>query len=97
MRTLSTGIGKESRVPHADYSLLIVCAEAKGPLLAYVGIKITAADGKQVLDTQSEGPWLFVALPAGSYKVEATRKDGTAHSAQVDVPAEGQKVLRLAW
>lgn len=97
IRTLSTGVGKEERVAHEGYTLLIVFAESKGPLIAAVGLKITGQDGTMVLDTVSEGPWFYADLPAGTYKVQATRKDGTQRNATVTVAAKAQKILRMTW
>jgi hypothetical protein len=97
VRTLSTGIGKEERVAHEGYTLLIVCAESKGPYIAAVSLKITARDGTRVLEAVSEGPWFYADLPAGTYKVLATRKGGMQRSGSVTVAANEQKVLRLTW
>ncbi len=97
VRTLSTGVGKEERIPHEGFTLLVVFAEAKGPLLADVTVKITGQDGATVLEAVSEGPWFYADLPAGTYQVQATRKDGTQHTASVTVAAGAQQVLRLTW
>jgi len=97
VRTLSTGIGKEERVAHEGYTLLIVFAEAKGPLIAAVSLKIVGQDGTQVVAAVSEGPWFYADLPAGTYTVQATRKDGTPRNASVTVAAGEQKVLHMTW
>jgi hypothetical protein len=48
-----------------------------GAYLADVKVRITeAGSAKLVLEHTMDGPWLFVALPAGRYVVEATCADG---------------------
>lgn len=94
---LSTGVGKDERVPHADYSVLIVFAEKTGPLLADLKVTVKDETGKAVVETVSEGPWLFLKLPAGTYKVQATRTNGQLRSGTVAAPASGQARLVLAW
>jgi len=97
IRTLSTGVGKEERVHHEGYSLLIIFSESKGPLIADVTLKITGQGGATVLEAVSEGPWFYAGLPAGTYRVQATRKGGAQRSQSVTVAAGEQKVLHLAW
>ena len=95
---LSTGVGKEERVPHAGYSVLLVFSEKSGPLLADIKVTVKNKAGKAVVETTSEGPWLFLKLPAGTYKVEATRtSSGKAVTGTVTAPASGQARLALRW
>jgi len=95
--TLSTGVSAAERVPRKDYSLLLMFAEAKGPYLANVAVEIKDEAGKVVLTTTSEGPWLFVKLPAGTYKVLATRTSGERTGATFTVGLERQQLVRLTW
>jgi hypothetical protein len=57
-----------------DYSLWVVTAAMKtGAYLADVQVRIRDRKDKRVVFEQTiDGPWLFVALPLGSYEVEAT-------------------------
>lgn len=41
--------------------------------LADVHIRITDSHARQMLETDMDGPWLLVDLPAGRYQIEATR------------------------
>lgn len=95
--SLSSGVGKDERVARADYSLLLTFAEAKGPYIAQVKVEIRAAAGKTVLQAESEGPWLFVNLPPGDYKVVATRANGAKTSATFTIGGGKQHTVRLSW
>jgi hypothetical protein len=58
------------------YDLAILTAvRGSGNYLADVHIRITDAHSELVLDTDLDGPWLFVELPAGRYRVQASRND----------------------
>ena len=55
-----------------DYSLWITLAAKKtGAYLSDVQVRIMTADGKLVFNELVVGPWLFIDLPVGRYKVEA--------------------------
>lgn len=97
VESLSTGVGAEERVAHKGYSVLMMFAEAKGPYLANVAVEIKDAEGKVVLTTTSTGPWLFAKLPAGNYKVVATRSSGKSTGAEFTIGETGQQVVRLTW
>jgi hypothetical protein len=49
-----------------------------------------------VLDTVSNGPFLLVKLPPGSYRLEAT-KDGQTKLRQVDVRAGTHQNILIEW
>jgi hypothetical protein len=97
MKPLSAGIGLEGRQAHPDYPLKLVFATAKGEYLADVEVSLYDTSGKQVLKAHSAGPWLFLDVPAGQYKVKATRKDGSLTTAMVNVSGDHQLVANLAW
>ncbi|MBI3992176.1 MAG: hypothetical protein HY342_02795 [Candidatus Lambdaproteobacteria bacterium] len=97
MQPLSTGVGQEERLPHPEFPLKLVFAVQSGAYLAAIDVTITDAGGKQVLQTKSLGPWLFVDLPAGTYKVQAKRANGEQVKGTVTVTGERQKVLNLIW
>lgn len=69
----STGIGLETReVAYPPFSLKLILANDRGQYLSNVGIKIAAEGGKPVVEAVAEGPWFFVDLESGAYRVEAT-------------------------
>jgi hypothetical protein len=97
VRTLSTGVGEEARMPHKDFSLKCVFAERLGPYVAGVKVAIYDADGGKVVETFSAGPWLFVDLPEGSYRVVAQRDSGPKAAGSVTVTAGKQRSLYITW
>lgn len=94
---LSTGVGLEERTARSQYSLLLSFSEARGPYLANIAVEIKDAGGKLLLRTTSEGPWLYVKLPAGDYKVTATRSNGEVRAADVTVKESGQTRAFVTW
>ncbi|HEX9843146.1 MAG TPA: hypothetical protein VGC20_10370 [bacterium] len=97
MEPLSSGVSQEDRAPRPDYPLKFVFAMASGAYLADIAVTIKDLDGKEVLRTQSSGPWLYLDLPAGQYVVVAKRMTGEKVSALFTVGGEGQRVVRLTW
>ncbi len=96
-RTLSAGIGKGDRTVRRDFSLKLVFARKQGSFTAGVRVTIFDQDGNRVLETFSEGPWLFVDLPEGNYRVVARPESGGGAAGEVEVTAGRQKALYLTW
>ena len=96
-KTMSSGVGKEGRKPQAGYSVRLEFAQLAGPYLANVKVVVSDAGGKAVVDTTSEGPWLFADLKPGQYRVVATAQDGAKQGAVFTVDGGGQQLIRLAW
>jgi hypothetical protein len=65
----------------------------------YIGgaeVTIKDSNGREILETASEGPLFFTKLPAGIYTVEATAM-GETLDRTVHVPSEGQAQVYFAW
>ncbi len=60
---------------------VLTAATGSGAYLADVLITITDAAGKTVLSTTADGPWLYVNLKLGDYKVTAIHKAQVKHQA----------------
>lgn len=77
---VSGGIGEDERsaltAAAANYNLKLVFADkAGGHYLSDIKVSIKGARGTDVLAAVSDGPWFFVKLPPGSYKITATTGD----------------------
>ena len=96
-RTMSAGVGEDNRVVDSGYSVRFEFAEVTGPYLANVNVLVKDAGGETMVDTVSEGPWLFADLPAGDYYVVATDQAGAKQGATFSVNGGDQRVIRLAW
>ncbi|HWT39446.1 MAG TPA: carboxypeptidase regulatory-like domain-containing protein [Paraburkholderia sp.] len=70
------------------YSLRMIFTSANGGYLADVAVSIANADGKPVLDTRTEGPFLYIMLPAGRYRIVANAGRSDVGK-WVDVPRRG--------
>ncbi len=97
VRTLSAGVGKGDRTIRRDFSLKLVFARKQGPFVAGVRVTIFDQGGNKILETVSDGPWLFVDLPEGSYRVVARPEKGAGAAGEVKVTAGRQKSLYLTW
>jgi hypothetical protein len=91
VKTMSAGVGQEGRTAQTGYSVRFEFAQVTGPYLANVKVVVSDAGGKAVVDTTSEGPWLFADL------VVATAQDGSKQGVRFTVEGGGQQVIRLAW
>ena len=72
----SGGVGIEERDRMAriekNYNLRLIFAVRSGAYLAHIKTVISSPEGKVLLDMMANGPWVFVKLPEGQYKVTAT-------------------------
>ncbi|MGF1644375.1 MAG: hypothetical protein ACFCUJ_12065 [Thiotrichales bacterium] len=76
----SGGVGLEERAEFAreagQYNLRLEFSRARdGAYFADVNVTIRDRAGKTVLALDQAGPLLYVALPAGTYRVQAVRND----------------------
>lgn len=73
---ITGGAGVESRdrlgEQAREYSVRISTAAKSGHYVADARVKIIDHAGKTALDTTMDGPWLFVQLRPGTYKIEAS-------------------------
>ena len=73
---VSGGIGEEElavlRLVRNDYNLHLLFADKAGTYLSGIDASIVDANGKTVLTVKDAGPFLYVRLPAGRYRIEAS-------------------------
>lgn len=71
----SGGAGAESReAAPTDLNATFEFFARDGSFLSGIDAVISRVDGGEVmLEVMTEGPWLMVDLPAGYYRIEATR------------------------
>ena len=96
MPPLSGGIGVENRKPHPRYPLKLIFATRKGAYLSGVHVTLYDASGKKVTQATAKGPWLYLDVPAGKYKVVAMDKK-VGQSAHVEVTGSEQVTVHLTW
>ena len=97
-RFMSGGVGvgeREKMVEMAPgYDLKLSFANHVGHYLSDVKVTISDEHGKQVLNTTTAGPWLYVELPQGKYDVKARYADRTEEIKNLEV-THGQLMTRL--
>lgn len=112
-RLMSGGVTAEDRAlmqaERSGYSLWVsTVARPSGAYLADVELQVDSLAGPagvhtRVLQRQLEGPWLLLALPAGSYEITGRYRDAADQPAQtltqrVTIARQGQReaVLRFS-
>lgn len=98
---LSGGIGHEEalamKAEAKRYPLSMVFSEGKrGEYLADIDVTIRNSLGKTVLTTVSDGPIMLLKLPAGEYKIAATRNGKTLRRSVI-VGHTGDMALSFNW
>lgn len=95
------GIGADERdefkAMAKDYNARLGFADAKsGVYLAGVSVAITDNAGKMLVEDANAGPWLYVNLPRGAYRVKATFQNVT-REAKLNAGKPGGPPLMLFW
>lgn len=97
---ITGGIGedevKEFRAAASKYNLRMTFASKAGNYLSDVDVMIADAGGRTVLAVRTEGPFLFVRLPSGLYRVSAQTPRMSEYR-KVQVPARGGVNLNFSW
>jgi hypothetical protein len=97
-RYMTGGVGLEEREIieswGADYNLKLSFAELSGDYLSDVRVTMQDQNGKNVINMTTNGPWLYVKLPPGTYDVEASFEGETRHIENLHLP-KGDRVTRL--
>lgn len=97
---ITGGIGtdevREFRAAAKKYNLRMTFASKAGNYLSDVDVTISDAGGRPVLAVRTEGPFLFVRLPAGRYRVSA-QTPRVSDYRTVRVPARGGVDLNFSW
>lgn len=102
IRYFSAGVGveeREAKYPPFPLKLIFVA----GPRGAYVTrVAVTVADAKdaaqvQVPSEQVSGPWLFLDLPPGIYRITATRENEALVNERVTVSAGKTTTVYFRW
>jgi hypothetical protein len=101
VRYLVGGVGSDERKMmeqlDADYNVKFVFADTFGEYLSDVTVLIDDLDGKSVAHLVTNGPWLYVKLPAGGYRVQATHAAKTIDIQRLEVPKPKGVMLMLRW
>jgi hypothetical protein len=97
---ITGGVGEDEvaafRSAANRYNVRMTLASKAGSYLSDVDVTITSTSGRKVLAVRTEGPFLFVALPAGAYRIEA-KANHIAQTRKIVVPSRSVNELRFYW
>ncbi len=98
---ITGGIGEEEqqqfKAARSDYNTQMLFADrSTGAYLANVKVDIMDKSGNTIFSNISEGPYMYVDLPKGSYTVKASF-EGTEHSRNITVGQNNSKNLHFLW
>jgi hypothetical protein len=100
VETVCTGVGSAKDDPRwGAYPVKIVIANTAGENVAAMQIALTT-NGKPVVQTTCDAPWILFKLPAGRYGVTATMATPPGTSRKADFATSGsgaQKEVTIAF
>lgn len=95
---MSGGIGDEARdemrKAASGYNVLVVFSERGGAYLAEIPFSVSGRDGREVLAGTTDGPLLYIKLPAASYRLSA-QIDGNWQSKRIYASTSGRPVRTM--
>jgi len=95
IETVCTGVGSAKDNPAwTGYPVKLVFANPSGEDLAQEHISVTQ-DGKPVVETDCDAPWVLMKLPAGEYSVAASIGTRTGN-ANFSTSGSGQKTVTIS-
>jgi hypothetical protein len=98
---LSGGVGKQEREILKEiggkYPLKLIFSNKKGEYLSDVIVKVLDQNDKTILTTVSNGPWVFINLPSGTYHLMASFKGNEKKISKVHIKKGTQEVISIQW
>jgi hypothetical protein len=86
---LSGGVGQAERETLKEmgkgYPLKLIFSNRKGEYLCDVTVKILDQKNKPIFTTVSNGPWLFIDIPPGTYHLEISFKRKQNRISQIKI------------
>jgi hypothetical protein len=79
------------------YTLKLIFSSKKGEYFSNVIVKVFDQKNRNILLTVSNGPWIFIDLPNGIYKIEASFRAYRKRISQIKIERGKQKVFHLRW
>jgi len=101
IRYFAAGVGLlERQAEYPPFSLKLVFTAGGKPYLTGVDVAIRALNGETAINIpkeETEGPWLFVDLPTGTYDITATYGTQQQSLKGMKIVAGKQKTLYVRW
>jgi hypothetical protein len=80
-----------------EYNLKLSFAEKVGVYLADVDVVVEDRSGKKIISRKTNGPWLYLQLPPGTYDVKATFEGETKELKNVRVTSAARLTRVMRW
>lgn len=98
---MTGGIGSSEREVMenwgANYDLKLIFAESSGHFLSDVKVVIQDRTRREMLSVLTNGPWLYVELSPGIYRVRATFEGVTQEITELRIAEQGRVVRFIHW
>lgn len=89
--TWNGGVGIDNRAVAPTTGTKLIFLTDQGQFLADVHVTVKDSEDNTIVDTVSEGPWLIMNLPHGSYEVNA-EFEGRSQSGTLTVDADTEQL-----
>lgn len=97
---LTGGVTLDERQEMADqrknFSLLLKLAAKSGKYLGDSSVTVTNAKNAVLFEGTTDGPWLFMNLPAGNYKVTVKNGD-VSQSQKINIGKNAHRDVTMYW
>src|SRR6266545_3265407 len=101
VRYLTGGIGSSEREVMEDWGanhdLKLIFAESSGRFLSDVKVVIQDRTAREILSVLTNGPWLYVELSPGTYRVRATFEGVTQEITKLRIAEHGRVERFMHW
>ncbi|MBQ27428.1 MAG: hypothetical protein CMH81_04720 [Nitrospiraceae bacterium] len=101
MRYFVTGIGRLERdATYLSFPVKLVFSRASGTYLAFIAVTIWKVDGTQVGQIPAsdvKGPWVFLDLADGEYRIDVVKDNDIKTRTNVEVITGQQQTLFFRW
>lgn len=98
---LSGGVGIKEREILQEmgkgYPLKLIFSNKKGEYWSNVRVRLLDHANRPVLTTVTNGPWLFIDLPAGTYHLEATVREERKTLSGIEISEGRRSILSVIW
>ncbi len=92
----STEIGQDSRdVRIVGFPLFLEFTNARAAYLTFIDVRILDVRGNTIFRARSTGPWFFIDLPPGSYRVRAKVEGGSGREEGLFLPGGATRRLLM--
>lgn len=101
MRYFAAGVGRlERAATYPRFPVKLVFSKSGGAYLSFIAVTVWAQDGTQVWQIPAshvKGPWVFLDLTDGKYRIAAVKGDDTQTRANVEVTTGQQHTIFFTW